>query len=263
MSNKRTFSSKKSAFSLIELSIVLIIIGLLIAGITGGASLVNSSTMRAVMGEARGYGVAVNSFYSQFNAYPGDYNVALGTSNIVSGTAYSGGDGDSVIEYGAGEGTGALHQLVGSKTFDPSSVFPNSSPVGQMTYVASSAATAQTPGTNLPLSKSKGNGWAFDNALVSSVTQNVVVLTGTTAAGSSTSGLTSTAVNAGSTVASVVSAAALIPADALSIDTKLDDGKANTGRVTGYVSGCASGATYTVGTATKACALAFQIDPNL
>ena len=56
---KKTFSSKKSAFSLIELSIVLIIIGLLIAGITGGASLIKSSELRSVMGEARGYAVSV------------------------------------------------------------------------------------------------------------------------------------------------------------------------------------------------------------
>ncbi len=51
--------SKKSAFSLIELSIVLIIIGLLVAGITGGASLIKSATLRAVMTEARNYNTAV------------------------------------------------------------------------------------------------------------------------------------------------------------------------------------------------------------
>ncbi|MDR2760473.1 MAG: prepilin-type N-terminal cleavage/methylation domain-containing protein, partial [Rickettsiales bacterium] len=36
-------------FSLIELSIVLIIMGLLIAGITGGASLIKSAQLRSVI----------------------------------------------------------------------------------------------------------------------------------------------------------------------------------------------------------------------
>ena len=87
--------SKKSAFSLIELSIVLIIIGLLIAGITGGASLIKSATLRAVMTEARNYNTAVNSFYVAYNAYPGDYTV-----NFASGvaTGYIG-DGDGKIEF--------------------------------------------------------------------------------------------------------------------------------------------------------------------
>ena len=38
-------------FSLIELSIVLIIMGLLIAGVTGGASLVKSAKLRAAVTE--------------------------------------------------------------------------------------------------------------------------------------------------------------------------------------------------------------------
>jgi prepilin-type N-terminal cleavage/methylation domain-containing protein len=82
---KKTFSSKKSAFSLIELSIVLIIIGLLIAGITGGASLIKSSELRSVMSEAKSYQVAVNSFYTQYDSYPGDTDISVGNNSTFAG----------------------------------------------------------------------------------------------------------------------------------------------------------------------------------
>ena len=60
------------AFSLIELSIVLIIIGLLVAGITGGQSLIESAKARAVMNEARGYMQAVNTYFVANGRLPGD-----------------------------------------------------------------------------------------------------------------------------------------------------------------------------------------------
>jgi len=63
--------NNKKGFSLIELSIVLIIIGLLIAGITGGASLIKSAELRAVMSEIRNYQTAVNAYYTAKGELPG------------------------------------------------------------------------------------------------------------------------------------------------------------------------------------------------
>ncbi len=65
-------NNKTSGFSLIELSIVLIIIGLLVAGITGGQSLIESARARAVMNEARGYIQAVNTYFVANGRLPGD-----------------------------------------------------------------------------------------------------------------------------------------------------------------------------------------------
>lgn len=65
---------RNSGFSLIELSIVLIIIGLLVAGITGGASLIKSAELRAIMSEVSNYRVAVNTHLSLRDSLPGDYN---------------------------------------------------------------------------------------------------------------------------------------------------------------------------------------------
>ena len=63
MSNSKTFSLKtnKRGFTLIELSIVLIIIGLLIVAVNSGTSLIRNAKLRSVTYEAKKYQVAVNS----------------------------------------------------------------------------------------------------------------------------------------------------------------------------------------------------------
>ena len=62
-------------FSLIELSIVLIIMGLLIAGVTGGASLIKSAKLRSVITEFTNYRTAYKTYYAQFGQVPSDDDV--------------------------------------------------------------------------------------------------------------------------------------------------------------------------------------------
>jgi len=272
---KKTFSQKKSAFSLIELSIVLIIIGLLIAGITGGASLIKSSELRSVMGEARGYAVAVNAFYTQFNALPGDYGTAVGG---VSGTA---GDGDNTIEYyssgSLSESAFAWIHLRYSGTIDnlPSAI----------ALVAATTSptfgTSSTTSANAPSSKIKNAGWAFDYRAFTegnntAANQNVVVLTGTIGAPATAGANTLLG-------ASNLATASLVGSDALSIDAKIDDGLANLGKVRGvnpaspattpattataggscYTYSATAAATYiTTSSSSKVCALSYQVDVN-
>ncbi len=82
-------NNNTKGFSLIELSIVLIIIGLLIAGITGGASLIRSAELRSTISEIRNYQTAVNAFYTEKGYLPGTIQ---GSSNqmslLYSGTAW-------------------------------------------------------------------------------------------------------------------------------------------------------------------------------
>ena len=74
------------AFSLIELSIVLIIIGLLVAGITGGASLIESAKVKAFYDSLNQYKQAVYTFYSTHDRLPGDFNLD-GKIGYLSGEA--------------------------------------------------------------------------------------------------------------------------------------------------------------------------------
>ena len=76
------------AFSLIELSIVLIIIGLLVAGITGGASLIESAKIQSVINELTTYKQAVYTFKSLKDRLPGDF-VGSGFIGYLSGQGYN------------------------------------------------------------------------------------------------------------------------------------------------------------------------------
>lgn len=268
---KKTFRPRKSAFSLIELSIVLIIIGLLIAGVTGGASLVRSAELRAVVGEARGYAVAVNSFYTQYNDYPGDYATVIG--NGVAG------DGDATIEY-YGDGTNA------SESANAWIVLRTIGAIDTITSTSAptAATTSPTWGTTAPASKIKSSGWAFDYRnndaapyTNESSSQNVVVLTGTIGTGVTADDTTLVNTSTGVNVAT----AAIYATDALSIDTKVDDGDPGAGAVRGVNPGYTAGTlataaatssstvcyyyasstfTYNTTDTTKSCAISYQVD---
>ena len=62
------------AFSLIELSIVLIIIGLLIAGVMGGQSLIENAKIISLTREIRDWKQAINTFYVAKGRLPSDAN---------------------------------------------------------------------------------------------------------------------------------------------------------------------------------------------
>ncbi len=66
--------NSNKAFSLIELSIVLIIIGLLVAGIIGGKSLVENAKLKSMMNEVRNAKQGLNTFFVLKGRLPGDLN---------------------------------------------------------------------------------------------------------------------------------------------------------------------------------------------
>ena len=63
---------KKSGFSLVELSIVLVILGLLTGGILGGQSLIRAAELRSLSSDLSRYSAAYNTFRDKYFAYPGD-----------------------------------------------------------------------------------------------------------------------------------------------------------------------------------------------
>ena len=61
-----------AAFTLVELAIVLVIIGLVIGGVFVGQDLIYSAHLRATMQDIEKYKTAVNTFKTKYNCIPGD-----------------------------------------------------------------------------------------------------------------------------------------------------------------------------------------------
>jgi prepilin-type N-terminal cleavage/methylation domain-containing protein len=67
---------KNHGFTLVELSIVLVIIGLLAGGILIGRDLILAAEIRKQVQQIRDYEVAVNTFKLKYNCFPGDCGTA-------------------------------------------------------------------------------------------------------------------------------------------------------------------------------------------
>ena len=251
----------KKAFSLVELSIVLVILGLLVGGILAGQSLIRAAELRAVTTEYQRYTTAVNAFRDKYFSIPGDMPIATrfwGTAAVCPGietnpssTVTCDGNGDGYVAFTTGS----------NEIFRFWQHMANAGLIeGQYTGVRSCAINdyCAQAGLNMPASKLSTGIWGTHSR-------------GTLAPGHATLW----AGNYGSfyTFGSRTTAAAgghegavLKPEEAWNIDTKLDDGKPGTGTVisTPWGGGCNNaasssdyGATYALTITTPTCALGF------
>lgn len=63
---------EETGFTLIELSIVLVIIGLIIGGVLVGRDLITSAKLRSVLTDIEKFNTAANTFQTKYNCIPGD-----------------------------------------------------------------------------------------------------------------------------------------------------------------------------------------------
>jgi len=83
----------KKGFTLIELSIVIVIIGLIVAGVVGGQALVRQANLRSIVTDFNKYETAINTFLLSFDQLPGDMNNA----RDYWGNTVNNGNGDKFI----------------------------------------------------------------------------------------------------------------------------------------------------------------------
>lgn len=248
-------SSHRSAFSLVEMSIVLVILGLLIGGVVAGQSLIYSSSLRKVGADYQKFVSAVQLFQGEFNALPGDmtnaqsyWGVAHATAATCVTTASTGtetcnGDGNGVIDVstGANERFRFWQHLASAGLI-----------AGNFSGVAGGAATNSTVAANSP-------GSAISNGLWFS--SNFGVLSGTSVMdGDFTNALQFGGMRTNNYPITQI----LRPSDAYYIDMKIDEGKPGTGILRTNWSGCTVAASsaettadYDLDRTTGACLLYF------
>ena len=95
---KSTLPAGHAGFTLVELAIVLVIIGLIVGGVLVGQDMIKAAEVRATVGQVEKYNTALNTFRTKYNGLPGDLNATLAAN---FGMTARGGDGN-------GDGNGIL-----------------------------------------------------------------------------------------------------------------------------------------------------------
>ncbi len=218
-----------SGFSLVELSIVLVILGLLTGGILGGQSLMHAAELRKVTLDIDRYKTAILSFRDKYLGLPGDITNATRfwgeadadpTTCITTagtGSETCNGDGDGNISRGA-ESYRSWQQLANANLLPGTfSGVPGPSPWGSNYF-------ADEIGTNIPSIYNERTGiviskdWNKSHFWYQNHPTGHVITIATCCNG----------------VQKNIEGNGVVPEDAWHIDQKLDDGKADSGKVQIY-----------------------------
>lgn len=233
-------SSYVSGFTLVELSIVIVIIGLIAAGVVAGQSLIKNSKLRSVLTTIDKYKAATLAFKLQYNGLPGDL---INAQNYWS-TTYSG-DGDGLIEVvpvtsGGSESLRFWQQLALAGLIEGS----YSGLLQSQNWVA---------GYNNPQIFTKDSMLGIDNSTPDPFSR---IQLGARPTCTVYGGGDVQRVNNGSTIS---------PIDVYSLDTKADDGLYDKGKIIsmeGYCSGatsCISGGVYNLTNNSIHCRVTFLV----
>ena len=95
----------QSGFTLVEIAIVLVIIGLLLGGILKGQEMINQAKIKNVINDFNGITVAINSYQDRYRALPGDDQNAT-TRWTTQAPAKGNGDGVIAGLYNANDTSG-------------------------------------------------------------------------------------------------------------------------------------------------------------
>ena len=221
------------AFSLVELSIVLVILGLLVGGVLSGQSLIRAAQLRSVSTDYAKYYAAGKSFRDRYFALPGDMINATsfcGTADVCPGwqagsarndARTCNGDGDGHIVHVSCGGAcqneifGMWQHLADAGLVEGHFTGITNDPSYGAPYGISFAA-----GVNSPPSK-------INNATWGTYYIGTVTIIDTTYV----EGDYANAMMFGNAAGGLPYGAALKPEEAWNIDTKIDDGKPGSGAV--------------------------------
>lgn len=102
----------KNGFTLIELAIVIVIIGLLVAGVLQGKALIRTSELNSIVSEIKAIESGIYLYRDKYNALPGDDMQALTKfPNCTSLGSCINGNGDGSINSVGGTETPFMHMI--------------------------------------------------------------------------------------------------------------------------------------------------------
>ncbi len=218
----------EKGFTLVELSIVMIIIGLLIGGILKGQELIANARLAAAISKVKAIDAAMNTFRDSYATLPGDAtNPTTRFPNCTTGKCSTAGNGNNIIGAASATGT-AAGQGAATENLAAWAQLAATDLLGGIRN-GTTAANAVS-GETVPSAEVPGQIYiGYENGTVRP--------TGTTATESipraghyllihnGTSGGGAAVAASGATTGS------LTPSQASRIDTKLDDGSPNIGAV--------------------------------
>lgn len=221
---------RHAAFTLVELSIVLVILGLLVGGVMTGAALMKAAKLRSVTTEASNFQTAIDTFYNKYGSLPGDmpnamkfWGAAAGDPNSigVDGTCDAVTTAATGSETCNGDGNGLIGDPSVQEVYRGWQHLANAGLISGTYAGVAIGSNEAKPGYNVPASAKAPGGWqimGFGNSVGNS---NLFDANYGNALefGSVRSGWTH------------LFGANLRPDEAQSIDAKIDDGKAGSGRI--------------------------------
>ncbi len=246
----------KYGFTLIELSIGLVIIGLIVGGVLVGRDLIAEAEIRSNISQLESFKTAANVFSQKYDCMPGDcdkattyfgQNPAPCSQQSVSDTLTTmtcNGNGDEIL--GTDYSNQFEHMLFWQHLAAAGLISGNYS--GQVSSANTGAYRDSAAGVNVPASKINGASWSADH-LKSDQMQMILTSysgwllnTNIPAGGIFHLGLGGKDVCGVAMCNTLSDGAALTPFQALSIDRKIDDGQPGTGSVQAYYAVLANGA---------------------
>jgi len=93
---KTSVRRSHSGFTLVEIAIVLVIIGLLLGGILKGQEMITQAKIKNIVNDFNGITAAINSYQDRYRALPGD---DLGAATRWAGTVSGNGNGQIAGNY--------------------------------------------------------------------------------------------------------------------------------------------------------------------